>query len=85
MNASWLGCPQVMLAVWCPAAAVGLWHLLRRPATRLPARERFVLTVGVALTPVPAMAVPYLPHSPLREPITGRAIAPGRSLQHGNA
>ncbi|WP_071373185.1 hypothetical protein [Streptomyces sp. MUSC 14] len=73
MNMSWLGYPQVMLAAWCPAVTVGLWHLLRRLTVRLPARERFVLAVGTALTPLLAMAVPYLPHSPLRDALPWRA------------
>ncbi|MEU8972550.1 ATP-binding cassette domain-containing protein [Streptomyces monashensis] len=73
MSVSWLGYPQVMLAVWCPAVTVGLWHLLRRPTVRLPARERFVLAVGTALTPLLAMTVPYLPHSPLRAALPWRA------------
>ncbi|MEV5989584.1 M56 family metallopeptidase [Streptomyces sp. NPDC052051] len=73
MNMSWLGYPQVILAAWCPAATVGLWHLLRRLTERLPARERFVLAVGTALTPLLAMTVPYLPHSPLREALPWRA------------
>ncbi|UQA94467.1 M48 family metalloprotease [Streptomyces halobius] len=73
MSVSWLGYPQVMLAWWCPLAAVGLWHLLRRGSIRLPARERFVLAVACALTPLLAMAVPYLPHSPLRDALPWRA------------
>lgn len=73
MNPSWLGYPQVMLAAWCPLVTVGLWHLLRRLTVRLPPRERFVLAVGTALTPLLAMAVPYLPHSPLRQALPWRA------------
>ncbi|MDT0459739.1 hypothetical protein RM550_29160 [Streptomyces sp. DSM 41527] len=73
MSTSWLGYPQVMLAAWCPLAAVGLWHLLRRVTVRLPPRERFVLAVAAALTPLLAVAVPYLPHSPLRDALPWRA------------
>ncbi|GHC36812.1 hypothetical protein [Streptomyces cinnamoneus] len=70
---SWLGYPQVMLAWWCPLVAVGTWHLLSRVSARLPARERFVLAVALAVTPLLAMAVPYLPHSPLRDALPWRA------------
>ncbi|MHA7961241.1 M48 family metalloprotease [Streptomyces sp. L500] len=70
---SWLGYPQVLLAWWCPLVAVGLWHALRRLSARLPARERFVLAVGLAVTPLLATAVPYMPHSPLRDALPWRA------------
>ncbi|MFE7611519.1 M48 family metalloprotease [Streptomyces celluloflavus] len=73
MSANWLGYPQVMLAAWCPLATVGAWHLLRRLTLRLPPRERFTLAVAAALTPLLAVAVPYLPHSPLREALPWRA------------
>lgn len=73
MSTSWLGYPQVVLAWWCPVAAIGLWHLLRRLSVRLPARERFVLAVAAAMTPLLAVAVPYLPDSPLREALPWRA------------
>ncbi|MEV0278731.1 hypothetical protein AB0I22_20425 [Streptomyces sp. NPDC050610] len=73
MRASWLGYPQVVLAWWCPLVAVGLWHLLRRLSVRLPARERFVLAMAAAITPLLAMAAPYVPHSPLRDALPWRA------------
>ncbi|MEV0265445.1 hypothetical protein AB0I49_29480 [Streptomyces sp. NPDC050617] len=73
MRASWLGYPQVVLACWCPLVAVGLWHLLRRLSVRLPARERFILAMATAVTPLMALAVPYVPHSPLRDALPWRA------------
>ncbi|MFK8851700.1 hypothetical protein [Streptomyces sp. Ac-502] len=62
-----------MLAWWCPLVAIGLWHLFRRLSARLPARERFILAMAAAVTPLLAMAVPYVPHSPLRDVLPWRA------------
>ncbi|AKJ12237.1 hypothetical protein ABB07_20050 [Streptomyces incarnatus] len=45
----------------------------RTPPDRAVTRARAVRPVGAALTPLPTMAVPYLPHSTLRQALPWRA------------
>ncbi|MER7015746.1 M56 family metallopeptidase [Saccharopolyspora sp. NPDC000359] len=67
MSTDLLGYPQIVVTVWGPLAAIALWHATRPLTRRLPPRERFVLAVLTAMTPLLAMSVPYLPGSPARD------------------
>jgi hypothetical protein len=73
MSLSWLGYPQLVLAVWCPLVVLGLWYLSSAASVRLRARERFVLGLVAAVTPLLSFAVPYMPDSPLRDALPWRA------------
>lgn len=72
---SWelLGYPQVVLAIWCPVAVLGLWRLVLPLLVRLRPQERFTATFVLCSIPLVAVFVPYLPYSALREALPWRA------------
>ncbi|MBF6507777.1 hypothetical protein IU422_08465 [Nocardia farcinica] len=67
MSTGLLGYPQIVVTIWGPLATIALWRAARPATRRLPPRERFVLAVLTAVTPLLAMSVPYLPGSPARD------------------
>lgn len=52
--------PQTVLLL-APAALFGLWPLLRRPLMNLGPRVRAAVLCGVAVLPMAAISVPYVP------------------------
>lgn len=64
--------PQFVLAFWAPLIVLGAWQLTRPLRLSLSPRVRFWLAWGVALFPLLALFVPYLPGLPLRETLPYR-------------